>query len=695
MQLGQDVLRDLDRALAREWLIGDGLGGAASGTAAGAHTRRTQALLVARGPHGRPATALLRLDERVQILGETHDLATNLHRSATPETPFETRPAGHLLLESFGDDPWPSWRWRVAGAALEKSVFLVRGHHAVVVTYRHVEGPMVRLTVSPLIVARDPNALPGGTDMRGATQGVPGRVRIESAPGAPVVTLWHGGSFLPARVWQRDLVYPGDPPLAPAPGPKRRKAATPAATPSEDAFLPGYLETDLVPGGVFHVVAATEDDLFRALAVEGRLGAPPPRTLAECVERLENDERERRARWRKTAIAGADFTARQAATAHGGPGEALARRPAPLVDENDPWVPRLAAALTDALAERSGRLTLLTALPAGLERGADTLRALPALVTLRAFEPAREVLRGYVDYLNEGLAPESFDPGDGSPRYGDPAPALWLVHAAELLVRRSADATLAQEALAPAVESIMQAYRSGTRAGIHVSPDGLLFAGEGEALFARADLNALWFHALVAAAQLARLTGRKESGAFYLAWAREHQKRAVESFWDEKNGCLYDRIAADGPRPGLSPGQILAVSLSPPLLPPALAVRLVSTIQRELFTSHGLRETPASNTTSPEWLGAFIVASLRVYQRSPGAQIKVRGWLDTLREALDERCATHVPSSLPAPRHGDAAARRAVAGVVEPPQPFSVLAAAELLRVWVEEIDRVEETAPV
>src|SRR5439155_1267540 len=81
--------------------------------------------------------------------------------------------------------------------------------------------------------------------------------------------------------------------------------------------VPGYLECVLAQGGAFHVVAATESDLFRALAVEGRLGAPPPRTLAECVEMLARAERERSARWRRAAVAGADFTARQAATAHG------------------------------------------------------------------------------------------------------------------------------------------------------------------------------------------------------------------------------------------------------------------------------------------------------------------------------------------------------------------------------------------
>jgi hypothetical protein len=135
------------------------------------------------------------------------------------------------------------------------------------------------------------------------------------------------------------------------------------------------------------------------------------------------------------------------------------------------------------------------------------------------------------------------------------------------------------------------------------------------------------------------------------------------------------------------------VSLTPALLPPPLAVRLISTLERELFTPLGLRETPSSSTVTTAWIGPFITATLRVYRRSPGAQAKVRGWIETLRAELDRGTMTHAPSTFPAPRHGDAAAkpRGGVAAPAEWPQPISTLAAAELLRVWIEEVDRAEE----
>ena len=700
MRLGQDVLSILGAATAREWLLANGLGGAASGTAAGAHTRRSHAHLIATDPNGLPSVALLKLDERLHVGSESFDLGCNLVAGVRPdgdpgaEPPLLARPAGHLLLQEFRADPWPAWRWQAGATSIEKSLFLVEGHHAVAVAYRHLDGPAARLTVSPLVAHRSPDALQQESEgWNGTVQAVPGRVRIGVASGGAVLSLWHSGAFMPARVWQRGLVYPADREAAP-PGRAPRRSPRDVAA-SDAALVPGYFECDLPVGGAFHVVASVEQDLFRVLAVEGRLGAPPPRTLGECVDLLHRVERDRVARSHRAAAAGADVTAREAAAAHGVSGEALARRPAPLVDLEAPWFARLSRAMMDGLVRRGERTTILTRLPAGIERGSETLRAIPAFISLRAFDRVREVLRTYVEYLNEGLAPEGFEPGSHRPRYGDPTTALWLVLALELLTRRSEDLESLRDPILPAVEGIMQAYRAGTRHGIRVGSDGLLSAGEGHDACCRADVNALWFHALVATAQLARLAGRKESGAFYLAWAREHQGRVLEALWDEPRGCLVEALTPAGPRRGLSPSQLLAVSLSPPLLPADRAARLLATVERELFTPRGLRPSASAATVSPAWLGPYITAHLRVHQRSAEAQARSHGWLEELRASLDERSAVHVPEVLAAPRAGDVAARRTVTATSTPPAPASVLAAAELLRVWIEELDHAGAPAGV
>jgi hypothetical protein len=335
------------------------------------------------------------------------------------------------------------------------------------------------------------------------------------------------------------------------------------------------------------------------------------------------------------------------------------------------------------LARRGHRLTLVSSLPRAQELGSDALRAVPGLVAVRAFGEAREIVRGYLEYVHEGMAPERFDTEDGHPHYGDPLVALWLVHAAELISRRTEDLDSVRDDLYPALEGIMQAYRAGTHEGIRVGDDGLLASGTER----RADVNTLWFHALVAMAQLARLIGRKESAAFYLAWAREHQTCFVGHFWDEGAGRLHDVIDAGGPRGGVRAAHVLAASLSPPLLPPEQATRLVAKLERELFTPLGLLDAPGASFVSPAWLGPFATAVMRARGRGPETQAEVRSWFDTLGAHIRRSGFDQVPERIVV----DASAKDSPAGG----DPMSIVASAELLRVWVEELDHAEEPAAV
>src|SRR5439155_11508423 len=95
-----------------------------------------------------------------------------------------------------------------------------------------------------------------------------------------------------------------------------------AATPGEDAFLPGWIQTALsTPGSTLHVVASPEESLFRTLATESRLGVPPVRTLADCLAVLDLAEGERRDVWHTRALEGAAHTARLATVAHASRGK--------------------------------------------------------------------------------------------------------------------------------------------------------------------------------------------------------------------------------------------------------------------------------------------------------------------------------------------------------------------------------------
>ena len=630
MEPGQDVLASLLDSSTRTWWLSDGRGAIAHGTASGAATRREHALLAAPGAGPRaewPAVALLRFDDRVAAEDSP---AVELTPSFVLASRGDTAPGltarvpALAQVESFRELPWPRWRFQGLDWRIEREYRLIEGHAALLATWRLIEGGPVKLHVAPLLVARSLEGLQRETpEFRGATTGIPGRVRCGTLEGYAPLTLWHGGAFMPARAWHRGLAQPagsadlGDPDRG-------------ALVPAEDAFLPGWVQIELSePGAALHLVASPEEHLFRALAGEQRLGTPPAKTLAECLARLDLAESDRRTRWHDEAREGAGTTLRQAATARAardGSGAPVAD--VQLADDDGALVARLAARLHDSLYERADRTAVITHPVRFGEHGPSALRVAAGLVTLREFDKARDIARGYLAYLDEGLAPESFG-ADGLPHYGGPETSLWLVHVTDLLSRRDDSGQSLQwlqDGAYASLEGVLQHLRQGSRQGVHCDRDGFLWAGEGDAARARADSNALWYHALVAMSQLAKTVGRRENAAFYLAWGRELQRSFLDRFWDEPRGALFGSIAPDGTcTREISPSQLLAVTLPPMLLPPELAVRLVATVTRELFTPLGLRAWP-DDESEPDagWLGPWAAATLRAHGRDAASLERAR-----------------------------------------------------------------------
>jgi len=673
MEPGQDVLATPTGTGRRPWWLADGRGAISHGTASGAATSRVHALLASpeAGPCAdRPSVSLLRFDDRVMTPdGASLELTPAFVLATRGEAPptLVARAAARSALVSFAPLPWPRWRFAGPGWRLEREFRLVEGHAALLATWRLIGGGPLRLHVAPLLVARTVEGLQREDPaFRGAFSGVPGRVRCGTLEGHTPLTLWYGGAFMPARAWHRGLAYPDDAP-GDAHDPERG-----STVPAEDAFLPGWVQVELPgPGAALHVVASTEEHLFRALAAEQRLGTPPARTLAECVEMLDLAEDQRRSGWHDRARAGAATTHRQAARARVARPADEAETPPPtsdaLPDAAARSIARLATRMHDALLDRADRTAVLTHPETLRESGPDALRVAAALVTLREFGLAGDIARGYLAYLDEGLAPEGFGP-DGLPYYGSPESSLWLVHVVDLLARRDDDPARVRAMLEggayAALEGVLQHLRAGARHGVRCDRDGFLWAGEGDAARTRADLNALWYHALVAMSQLAKVARRREHAAFYLAWARELQRSFADQFWDEAVGALHPWIGPGGVRArGVEPSQFLSVALPPPLLVPERAPILVATLTRELFDVRGLRPRPHDGSPDAGALAAWAAATLRAHGRDDASRARVTAAL----------------------------ARWSALG--EPGVDRRPAAAADLLRVWVEDLAFPAEVA--
>ncbi len=112
MRIDPAVLGDLGALSSREWLETNGLGGFASSTIAGLHTRRYHGLLVAAlQPPVARSVLLSKLDETLVIDGRRHELSANQY-------PGAVHPQGFRYLTGFRLDPFPVFTYDVEGVVV-------------------------------------------------------------------------------------------------------------------------------------------------------------------------------------------------------------------------------------------------------------------------------------------------------------------------------------------------------------------------------------------------------------------------------------------------------------------------------------------------------------------------------------------------------------------------------------------------
>jgi 4-alpha-glucanotransferase len=302
--------------------------------------------------------------------------------------------------------------------------------------------------------------------------------------------------------------------------------------------------------------------------------------------------------------------------------------------------------------------------------GRDTMIALPGLTLATGrYDTARRILQTFARFVDRGMLPNVFPGAGTTPEYNTADAALWYVQAWRAYVEAIDDRQSLRQAF-PVLESIIEWHLKGTRYGIGVDPrDGLLHAGElGVQLTwmdAKVDdwvvtprvgkpveINALWFNALNAMAELAELLSLPAKNYRDLA---ARVRAGFQRFIKADSNGLYDVL--DGPEGDdgtLRPNQIFAVSLPSTALDIEAQRNVVRTCGRELLTSYGLRslspsdpefreryiggvwERDGSYHQGPVWaflLGHYALAEFRVSGNAEGAQARLHALRDHLFDA--------------------------------------------------------------
>ena len=611
IQFDQQICRNLEAALKREWLETNGLGGFASSTIVGLNTRRYHGLLTAatKPPVGR-LVLLSKLEETLILDGRRYELSANQY-------PGVVHPQGYQYLKGFRLDPFPVFTYEIEGIEIEKSVFMIHGENSTVIQYEltgdHRGSPL--LEVRPLIAFRDYHST---THENGAlnryVRTEPGSATVMPYEGVPALHVAHDADELDASGdWYRNFEYAVE-----------RERGLDFV---EDLFNPFTLKFNVAGRGTATIIASTERrDVTRAAA------------------------------YRQAEICRRDTL--EAASPSG-----------------DELVRALVAAADQFIVARGDQKTVIAGYHWFSDWGRDTMIALPGLTLATGrVEIAKSILLAFAQHVDQGMLPNRFPDAGEQPEYNTVDATLWFFEAVRALLHYTDDSEFVRAHLYPVLASIIDWHVRGTRYGIRVDEDGLLASGEPGVQLTWMDakvgdwvvtprhgkpveIQALWYNALRVMEQWAHEFGHEEHEKQFGEMAARAHESFNRLFWNEAAGCLYDVVNGDVRDASIRPNQIFAVSLSHTMLSGERAKRVIEVVERDLLTPYGLRSLAPSDPqyrgryeggplerdgayhqgTVWAWLmGPFITAYIKANGGTEERRQQAAQWLAGFREHLSD-----------------------------------------------------------
>jgi predicted glycogen debranching enzyme len=341
--------------------------------------------------------------------------------------------------------------------------------------------------------------------------------------------------------------------------------------------------------------------------------------------------------------------------------------------------------------------------------GRDTMISLEGLTLATGrYVEAGWVLRTFAHYIRDGLIPNFFPDGKSEGVYHTADATLWYFHALGRYLAHTGD-TATLEAVLPGLREILEKHVSGTRFHIRVDPeDGLLSQGaEGYQLTwmdAKVDdwvvtprrgkaveINALWYNALCLMEAWLNQLGEPLEAQKISQRAHRVRESFNRRFWNAAEGFLFDVVDGErGEDAACRPNQILAISLTHPVLDPLRWNAVLDVVRARLLTPVGLRSlSPEHEDYKARYFGDLRARDAAYHQGTVWAWLIgpfIDAWLKTHPED-QEGARKCIAGLLP---HLDEACVGSISEVFDAEAPFTprgciaqAWSVAEVLRCWV------------
>lgn len=624
----QDLVRTIEiqgatgpeaaQLLQTQWLVTNGLGGFASATIAGIVNWRYHGMLIAALPAPLGRTSMLsHIAECIRF----PDGSLVQFGGTEPSFPEDKEASTNYLIEFRLQNQLPFWTYNVNGILIEKRIVMLYLQNTVHLTYTILDADSpVKLELRPSMHFR-PFEAPVNRPLLGPyeVRGKGCQFEIHSNENYPPLRLHLFGEssrFIHDGGSTREIFYEHD-----------------ALRGYESRGLlwsPGYFSVDLAKEKAATLIASTEDwHIMTALDPESAY-------LTEVQRRN-----------RLIRIASP---------------EAQSGAAAELVLAADQFIITPAGRIKDAARARASGDELRSII-AGYhwftDWGRDTMISLEGLtLTTGRYQEAAWILRTFAHYVRDGLIPNMFPEGQNEGLYHTADASLWFFQALERYLEVTGDYETLQMLL-PTLQEMIEAHLAGTRFGIGMDKkDGLLRQGEegyqltwmdakvgdwvvtprrGKAV----EINALWYNALRLMEGWLRRANEDGNAERICRQAEQTYASFNARFWNPERQYLFDIVDGEhGNDPALRPNQVLAISLTHPVLAEDKWEAVLGVARANLLTPVGLRSLgPKEPDFKPKYFGDLRSRDAAYHQGTVWAWLIgpfIDAWLRVYPQAVDE-----------------------------------------------------------